>query len=197
MTVDPGSITQWLHKLQAGDPEAAHQLWNRYYPKLVQTASRYLRGSTDPAIEGEDVAQSAFQNFYRSALSGEYLEVGNREELWKLLVIFAIKRIKRYRSAEESQVRTLVSSVSQEDGVPLSIADLRTPEAEAQMADLLEHLLKLLDREDPSGELRRIGVLYLEDRAPREIARLLQRRTTTILQKLRLITILWEKCEEL
>lgn len=195
MTVDPGSITQWLHKLQAGDPDAAHQLWSRYYPKLVQTASKYLRGSTDPAIEGEDVAQSAFQSFYRSAIAGDYLEVGNREELWKLLMIFAIKRIKRHRSAEESQVRTLVSSASPEED--LSLADLRTPQAEAQMADLLEHLLKLLDREDPSGELRRIGVLYLEDQDPREIAKQLQRRTTTILQKLRLITILWEQCEEL
>jgi hypothetical protein len=65
------------------------------------------------------------------------------------------------------------------------------------MSDLLEHLLKLLDKEDPSGELRQIGVLYLEDQSPREIARLLQRRTTTILQKLRLITILWEQCDEL
>jgi|694.fasta_scaffold00947_36 hypothetical protein len=195
MTVDPGSITLWLHRLQSGDVDAAHQLWSRYYPKLVQTASKYLKGSTDPAIEGEDVAQSAFQSFYRSALAGEYLEVGNREELWKLLVIFAIKRIKRHRSTEECQVRPLVSTAAQDDD--LSLADLRTPQAEAQMADLLEHLLNLLDREDPSGELRRIGVLYLEDQPPREIAKQLQRRTTTILQKLRLITILWEQCEEL
>jgi hypothetical protein len=195
MTADPGSITQWLHKLKSGDPDAANQLWCRYYPRLVQTASRYLRGSADRAIGGEDIAQSVFQTFYRSATEGDYLEAGNRDELWKLLVIFAIKRIKRHRCAEESQVCTLLASASQEGN--LSLADLRTPQAEAQMADLLEHLLKLLDQEDPSGELRRIGVLYLEDQPPREIAKQVQRRTTTILQKLRLITILWEQSDEL
>jgi hypothetical protein len=197
MTVDPGSITQWLHQLQSGDPNAAKELWSRYYPKLVQTAAKYLQDIPDPAVGSEDVAQSAFQHFFRSSIAGEYSEVGNREELWKLLLVFSVQRIQRHQAFGGSLHRTFVHP---KDGVGqslLSVADLRTPEAEAQMSDLLEHLLQLLDEEDPSGELRRIGVLYLEDQPPREIARLLQRRTTTILQKLRLITILWEQCEEL
>ena len=197
MTADPGSITQWLHQLQSGDPQAAKELWSRYYPRLVQTAARYLRDVPDPAVGSEDVAQSAFQHFYRSAIAGEHSEVGNREELWKLLLVFAIQRIRRHQAHGGSVLRTFVSPADGDGHQLLSVADLRTPEAEAQMSDLLEHLLKLLDKEDPSGELRQIGVMYLEDQPPREIARLLQRRTTTILQKLRLITILWEQCDEL
>ena len=33
-----GTVTHWLRQLEAGDDEAARQLWQRYYQLLVELA---------------------------------------------------------------------------------------------------------------------------------------------------------------
>src|SRR5262245_26410410 len=38
-----GSVSQWLGRLQDGDPSAARQLWSRYFPRLVALAREKLR----------------------------------------------------------------------------------------------------------------------------------------------------------
>jgi hypothetical protein len=49
-----GSVTRWLGQLQAGDPIAARQLWERYFRRLVGLARKRLGGSPRRmADEGE------------------------------------------------------------------------------------------------------------------------------------------------
>src|SRR5262245_61640964 len=40
-----GSVTRWLGALQAGDPAAAQQLWERYFQRLVALARAGLQGA--------------------------------------------------------------------------------------------------------------------------------------------------------
>jgi hypothetical protein len=60
-----GSVTRWLHQLQAGDAAAAQPLWEAYFGRLVSLARAKLRGARK-----EDAALSAFDSFCRSAGRG-------------------------------------------------------------------------------------------------------------------------------
>src|SRR6516164_9629014 len=60
---DDGSVTRWFGLLQAGDPAAAQQLWERYFRRLVGLARKRLRGAARRATDEEDVALSAFDSF--------------------------------------------------------------------------------------------------------------------------------------
>jgi hypothetical protein len=62
-----GSVTHWLGQLQAGDPAAAQQMWQRYFPRLVELARQKLRVALRRAADEEDVALSAFDSFCRGA----------------------------------------------------------------------------------------------------------------------------------
>ena len=53
--------------------------------------------------------------------------------------------------------------------------------------------MRRLDLEDPSGELRTIATLQLDQHSASDIAKILRRRKTVILQKVRLIRIVWEE----
>ena len=61
VTAEPGSITQWLERLQNGDSEAAKEIWSRYYPRVLRLAATQLIKNNDPSIDEEDVAQAPFE----------------------------------------------------------------------------------------------------------------------------------------
>jgi predicted transcriptional regulator len=65
------------------------------------------------------------------------------------------------------------------------------------MSDLLNYWLQRLDAEDATGELRLIALLRMEEHTADEIARRLRRRKTVVLQKIQLIRLIWEQCENL
>jgi DNA-directed RNA polymerase specialized sigma24 family protein len=52
------SVTQWLDRLKAGDPDAAQKLWERYFGRLVGLARKKLRAVPRRAADEEDVALS-------------------------------------------------------------------------------------------------------------------------------------------
>src|SRR5438067_2490766 len=55
-----GSVTLWIGRLRAGDPDAAGPLWERYFQRLVGLARARLRGAPRRVSDEEDVALSAF-----------------------------------------------------------------------------------------------------------------------------------------
>jgi hypothetical protein len=75
----------------------------------------------------------------------------------------------------------------------LNAIELSGPVAQAELADLLAMLLRVLDQEDPTGELRQIALLQLEEYSASAIARKLKRRKSYILQRVRMIRILWQE----
>ena len=64
------SVTQWINRLKAGDPDAAQKLWERYFRRLVGLARKKLRSAPRRAADEEDVALSAFDSFCRNAEAG-------------------------------------------------------------------------------------------------------------------------------
>src|SRR5947208_12423622 len=42
------SVTQWIDRLKAGDPDAAQELWERYFRRLVGLARKKLHAAPRP-----------------------------------------------------------------------------------------------------------------------------------------------------
>jgi len=192
MNSDQGSITHWLRELKAGQPQAAGEIWARYFPKLVRIASRRLANNPDRAVDGEDLVQSSFRNVCLAVIDGRYSDVENRVELWNLLYVATLNRVRQHFRELNTQKRTRQAPTLR-NAAPSALERFQSPQAAIEMADLLEHLLRKLDTEDPTGELRQIAILHLEDHSASSIAKTLRRRKTTVLISLRLIRSLWEQ----
>src|SRR5438046_5072372 len=100
-----GSITQWLHRLQAGDPQGAERLWERYFHRLVGLARAKLQDLPRRAADEEDVALSAFASFCRGVEGGRFPQLLDRHDLWRLLVTITARKALRLARDERSQKR--------------------------------------------------------------------------------------------
>src|SRR5579883_1417686 len=87
-----GSVTRWLGQLKAGDPQAAQQLWERYFQRLVGLARKKLHGAKRQVADEEDVALSAFDTFCRGAEQGRFPRLEDRDNLWNILVLLTARK---------------------------------------------------------------------------------------------------------
>ena len=193
MTTEPGSITQWLQRLQDGESDAAKEIWSRYYPRVIRLAAIQLIKSDDRSIDEEDVAQSTFRTVYLAVMNGKYPDIEDRRDLWRLLLVSTLNRVRRHYRDSRTLKRSVNELVTQDQTRRRLLLEISGPDAQAEMADLIETLFLRLDQEDPTGELRKIALLQLEEHSASAIARRLKRRKNHVLQRIRLIRILWEE----
>jgi DNA-directed RNA polymerase specialized sigma24 family protein len=190
-----GSVSHWLKELKTGDSQAVEAIWQRYYRRVVEFAIRKMKVNPDRSVDGEDIAQLAMHGFCRSATSGCYPDLDDREQLWDILVVFTLNRIRKHLRAcntlKRSGLRSLIFEFKTND----ALKDLQSPEAPTIMADLVNSWLARLDQEDPTGQLKQIAIWTMDDISGSEIARILKKRKSLILQQIRLIRLLWEECE--
>ena len=190
-----GSVSHWLRELKAGDSSAVDAIWQRYYQRVVEFAIRKMKINPDLAVDGEDIAQIAMHGFWLNVSSGRYPNLDDREQLWDLLVVFTLNRIRKHLRACNTFKRSGPPADHLKFNRTQAIIDLKTPEAPTIMADMVTYWLERLDREDPSGQLKQIAVWSMEDISGSEIARILKKRKSFVLQRIRLIRLLWEDCE--
>lgn len=86
------SVTQLIHDLQAGESQAARQVWGRFLERLVNEARRRLRGLPRRAVDEEDVALSAFGAFFQGVADGRFTQLDNRDHLWQILVMLTERK---------------------------------------------------------------------------------------------------------
>ena len=87
-----GSVTRWISLLKNGDRAAASPLWEAYYHRLVVLARDRLRGTPHRAADEEDVALAAFDSFYRRAERGQFPQLQDRGDLWRLLFVLTVRK---------------------------------------------------------------------------------------------------------
>ncbi|QEL16372.1 ECF-type sigma factor [Limnoglobus roseus] len=192
------SVTHWLTQLRDGDGEAAQQLWERYFRRLVGLARVRLQSHPRRAADEEDVALSVFCNLCDGATRGRFPRLDDRDDLWRLLVTLTERkainlarderRLKRGGGAVltgDALTRPGESTAGGFDQVP---GREPTPEFAAEMAEEYQRLLTRLD--DPG--LRSIAVWRMEGESVGEIAARLGCAVTTVERRLRLIRQLWE-----
>jgi len=76
------TVTGWIKGLGSSRHEhASHLLWDRYFTKIARRAQGRLRSVIGCPSDGEDVAVSVFESFFRGAAAGRFERLDSREDL--------------------------------------------------------------------------------------------------------------------
>lgn len=141
-----------LQRLRRGEESAATALYLRYARRLLALAQ--ARTSSDLAAreEADDIVQSVFKSFFRKASAGLY-DVPKGEELWNLLLVITINKIRakgNYHRAAKRDMRLAageqpLEAVADEGGDDAALAELQMvideilkglPEKSAEIVEL-------------------------------------------------------------
>src|SRR5262245_10485603 len=197
------SVSQWIGRLRDGDPAAAQNLWERYFQRLVGLARKKLEGLPRRSADEEDVALSAFDSFCRGAGHGRFPQLGDRDNLWRLLVTITARKAYQLVLREGRQKRGAGAVL--DEGALAGLADGEsgevvleqlldrepTPEFAAQLAEEYERLLARL----PDAELRSAAQWKLEGYTNEEISAKLGCALRSVERKLKVIRSLWDHAE--
>lgn len=192
MTIANGSVTCLIAAVRQGDLQAEERIWERFRLPLSAVAHRRLHRNSRALVEDEDVVTDAVCSVLRRLRDGQYTELADRSDLWRLLRTVTIHKAvscNRY-SARQKRHGGDVAPVSDEffRSQAASHDDLLAADAE----DFLDHLLSLL----PDQELREICVLRLDGDSIERIAQQVGRSVPTIERRLRLIREVWSEVVE-
>jgi DNA-directed RNA polymerase specialized sigma24 family protein len=192
------SVSLWLDGLREGNDADVKRLWDRYFQRLVNLASTRLPGHARRVTDEEDVALSAFHSFCDRVGRGQFPQLADRDDLWRILVTITFRkvaesmrhqtRLKRGGGAVLGQSIKMGDSEI-DDGMARVLSREPTPEAAAQFAEDYERLLEKLE----DSTLRSIAVRKLEGHSREEIALALGTSIRTVDRKLTLIRLMWQE----
>jgi DNA-directed RNA polymerase specialized sigma24 family protein len=192
-----GSVSYWISRLKEGERAAVQRLWEGYFRRLVGLVRAKLRSAPRQAADEEDVALSAFDSFCRAAKQGRFPRLQDRDDLWQLLVLIAVRKAANLVNHEHRQKRgggkvvhaSALPGGDEGDG-PL-FADLigrePDPALDAEVAEECRRLLRCLD--DP--ELKQVALWKMEGDTHAEIAAKLGCRPRTVERMLKVIRRTW------
>ena len=188
-----GSVSRWLEPLQQGDEAAVERLWERIFVTLVKLARGLLGHKAARAVDGEDVALSAFDSFCRHAAQGHFPRLADRDDLWRLLAVITARKALRTRRDEGrlkrgGGERLNAEALDDEALLRQACSQEPSPELAAQFAEEYARLLQLLDDE----QLRQVALLRMENYTVEEIAAKVGCALRSVKRKLQLIRNLWE-----
>ncbi len=191
------SVTLWLDGLKAGGDDPIQRLWDRYFDRLVRLAGTRLPGHARRAIDEEDVALSAFQSFCDRARKGQFPELANRDDLWRVLFAITVRKAigaVRHQTRKKRGGGHVLGESALGQGEQAQVANLAqylsrepTPDDAAELTDQLDTLMARLNDET----LRVIALKKLQGMTSEEIARSLQVSARTVDRKLQLIRAMW------
>ena len=193
-------VTHWLSQFAHGDRQAAEALWERYFAQLVRFARRKLEQVPRRSFDEEDVAVSALFSFFRGVEAGRFQQLGDRDELWRLLVTITARKIsaqqRRAHRAKRGGGKVRGESVfhqaaddDREAGLGQVLGSEPTPELAAMLVENTQQLLAALDDDN----LRQIACLKLEGWTNDEIAQQLDCVRRTVERRLERIREKWTR----
>jgi RNA polymerase sigma-70 factor (ECF subfamily) len=170
-----------LRRFQEGQQDAATALYIRYARRLQALAKKQTGQKLSPRFDPEDVVQSVFRTFFRRASEGCY-EVPVGEELWQLLLVLALNKIRTlavyHRAKKRDAGRTVGTERVAEVATEVSGEDAVAYETMRMMID--ELVAKLPSPQGRIVQLRIEGheiseIAQLTDRSKRTVERILHR----------------------
>src|SRR5262245_54787287 len=188
-----GSVTHFFRRLQGGQREAAHDLWQRYCPRLLALARKTLAGRMPRGADPEDAVQSAFVSFWQRAEGGKFVGDIDRNQLWNLLGLItvrkALKQLERERAGKRGGGRVFSEQAAAcRDGTPVSFEQVAATTPAPEFDLVCNDLLTMLEEEP-----RAIALYRLMGYKNREIAELLDCTERKVERKLNLIRAVWEE----
>jgi RNA polymerase sigma factor (sigma-70 family) len=187
-----GSVTSWINQLQTGGAQAAQQLWQRYFRRLVGLARLRLRGAPRRMADEEDVALSAFDSFCRGAEQGRFPQLDDRDNLWQLLVVLTARKASNLRRDENRQKRrgrAAAETAVEQTELEQVIDREPSPAFAAELSDTCRYLLAALD----DDTLHAVALAKMEGYTTEEISDTLHCSPRTVERKLGLIRAIWER----
>jgi RNA polymerase sigma-70 factor (ECF subfamily) len=82
-----------LRRFQSGQADASTALYLRYAQRLLALAEAQSAPDLARRVEPEEIVQSVFRTFFRRASEGHYA-VPDGEEIWKLLLVIALNKVR-------------------------------------------------------------------------------------------------------
>ena len=177
MNIDSsGSVTGWIEELKSRNPDAQQKIWERFVLRLERFANRILHQHGCRSIEAEDVVSISFASFFFRT-PDDFRKLVNRNDLWKLLVVMAERRVIDQVRKELTFKRGNRNTISESDSKAFnknSVFDLSevacdpgpTPDMEAMLSEELEYRLDSLG----DDVLKAIAVFKMNDLQNQEIA---------------------------
>ncbi len=95
-------LTRW----QAGDQQAAEELFRRYADRLIALARGRLSVKLAGRVDPEDVVQSAYRSFFADARAARY-NVERGGDLWRLLVSITLHKLQDQVDRHTAEKRSI------------------------------------------------------------------------------------------
>lgn len=133
-------------RLQAGDEDAAAQVFRRFAHRLVGLASARLGQLLRPKVDPADVVQSVFKSFFTRQRDDEFVFSG-WDGLWAVLVAMTVRKCcnrAEYFQAACRDVRRETAwplRPGESGGLASAVAREPTPADAAELAEAVERLL--------------------------------------------------------
>jgi RNA polymerase sigma factor (sigma-70 family) len=170
-------------RLEAGDPEAAAEVFRLYAHRLLALARKELDGRCRAMLSGSDVAQEVLNSFFRRQTHDPY-DLASESALWSLLAEITLRKCgkwNRHFAARKRDAGPILSLQAADDSD--AVWDVRdaapTPEDAVVLAETVTELYRGLKTNE-----RAICELRLQNYQVREIAARLNLTEETVSRKL-------------
>ncbi len=95
-----------LRRFRGGDDDAATQIYLKYAERLMHLAENKTGQDLKARLDPEDMVQSVFRTFFRRVSDGQY-DVPEGDELWKLLLVIGLNKIRNLAAFHRADKRTV------------------------------------------------------------------------------------------
>ncbi len=124
-----------LRRFRSGEQDAATEIYVRYARRLQALAARQAGADLASRFDPEDVVQSVFRTFFRRASAG-YYEAPAGEELWRLLLVLSLHKVRDLATHHRAQKRDVGRTWS----VDANDSPAADREADDRLSVFLDHL---------------------------------------------------------
>jgi RNA polymerase sigma factor (sigma-70 family) len=177
------TFLELMHRLEAGDPDAAAELFRLYVHRLRALAQKKLDAGCRVMLSGSDVAQEVLNSFFRRQARHPY-DLDSPDALWGLLAEITLHKCGKWNRYFASRKRGGVPTVSlnpaDDSDAGWQVCDSApTPDDALVFAETLAELYRGLKVHE-----RAICELRLQGYKNREIADQLNLTEETVSRKL-------------
>ena len=193
LSASNNSVTQLIAQANGGDEAAAFGIWERYFTRLVALVAKRLPDGVGRMMGPEDIASTAMDCLLRGAKDGRFRQLHNRDDLWQILVVIAVRRTcnvirddGRRAFGESKLMDAGGDSDGFRQGIINQIDQAPTADSIVMLQDTFDQLNRGLDEQQQA-----IVRYRLAGHSNEEIATKLGVVTRTIERKMRLIRNTW------
>ena len=199
------SVNQFIIRAQTGDPDAQREIWDQFFPQLLELARLRLQGGLKRVGDEEDVALSVLNSFFSGTQKNKFPDVRGRDELWRLLSRMTQRKAIdwiRFHSRQKRQVmgESALLATAEAQGEPAAgderrpidgiASDQPTPVMELICIEECQRLMELLP-----DVLRSVVLQRLEGHSNQEIAQMNSCSLATIERRMKLVREIWSKVD--